>query len=134
MGRKMSLEEVGRRAATKRNNRARREMPLLAATGTIPDEMLTTPEAEQTRIIRQREQWDLHRQWMGKKDVEMDERARRMREVMMGLVDEVKFEEMDRKFRRLVEHWGAFKSAAYRADYWWTLMRKIAPEKAEEWR
>ena len=55
---KLTLQQRARRATTRHNNRVKRSVPLLEATGTIPDAWLTEPAEQAERLSAHGERFE----------------------------------------------------------------------------
>lgn len=109
----LTIEQLAARAAKKRNNRMRRELPLLAAMDAIPGDWLTTEDAQKARIERQRanfKDW-----WTAFEEAEKQRAllAERCKAECHELASEEQFEEMVRDARH-TQH----LSPVYALDYW----------------
>ena len=120
----MELQQIAKRAATKRNNRVKRELPLLAATDAIPAEFFTTQEEQQARIEKQRDQFEVW--WEGLKELDQDflRRAAAYREAISKLVTAGELaaldEQADRPWRK--------RNPTYLADFWHCRLHDLTGE------
>lgn len=116
----MEIQQIAKRAAKKRNNRVAKELPLLAATGTIPQEYLTTPEQQEERILEQRKFaaicWDKIVEF----DKELVRRAAAYREEVAKLVTAETLSQLDIEADK---PWR--KQPAYLADFWHCKLREL---------
>lgn len=82
----MDIQQIAKRAATKRNNKTAKELPLLALTGTIPSEFLTTSDEQQARIESQRADFEIW--WAGLLELDRDflRRAEQYRAELAGMI------------------------------------------------
>jgi hypothetical protein len=118
----MPIEKVAERKAKMRNNKVKAEAPLLAATGAIPDDWLTTPAQEQARTIRQRREAAERLDWLQDETAKEELRAADLRERVRGMVDAETFAGYEQKV-------SAFKNngAAYRLDFWHRTLARLDP-------
>lgn len=121
---KLTIDQLAQRATKKRNNRTRRELPLLAAIDAIPVEWLTTEDAQKTRIERQHKGSE---EWFKEFDRRRAEErllAERLKAEVRELVDdEERFGELVRGMRH-IEHCGP----EYHLDYWRRTLARLDPK------
>jgi len=128
---KLSDAQLAKRAATKRNNRLRKSMPLFAdllIEGGAMANWLTSPEEQGERIRRQHEEFKkIWAKW------EEDEKEFRLRgderRVIIALhVDAETLAGLDQHYRKILGQYGP----EYWADYWWGMLVQYVPQIAHK--
>jgi hypothetical protein len=126
----LSLDQLARRAANRRNNRLRKELPLFAALMTADGPMvnwLTSPTEQKERIERQHnearkmvERWEIF-------ESEFKRRGDKRRAIVAQHVDPETLAALDAYYQKTCGHLGP----QYWADYWWGKEVEFAPERAQ---
>lgn len=119
----MDINAIAKRAATKRNNKTKRELPLLAAMDAIPNDWLTTPDEQQARIERQHAESAAKFQEMERDDDERAIQAARFKSIVQSLLSEDQFANVERSAQHI-----AHLPAVYALDYWRGVLAKIDPQ------
>ncbi len=109
-------------AAKRRNNRTRRELPLLAAQDAIPADMLTTPEAQAVRLEHIADFLVGYRTGLDAFDAECEVKATAMREFCRTHLDDAGFAALEARSRYTL-HLGA----VYRLDFWHHEAARLEP-------
>lgn len=118
----MEIEKRSKIAAKKRNNRTRRELPLLAAQDAIPAEMLTTPDAQRERLEHQIDQNVAYFAKLKQFDEQCAAEAERLREFCRSYLDRDGFTVLEAR-ARYTEHLGS----VYRLDFWSREAARLEP-------
>lgn len=117
----MDLDKSAARAVKRRNNRTRRELPLLAAADAIPEDMLTSETVQKERIARQRKAFEVWWADFERRREEYRQLALRYRAECQELVDEETFAQLD------AHQPAAHLDPVYSLDYWHRQAAKIDP-------
>ena len=131
---KLTLDQRAARITTKRNNQTKRALPLLAATNSIPAEMLTSQEEQRVRLIRMGVKMDEYFKRLEAYNQQTALRAEHLRQVVSEIMPADQFSRVDALFQQRLETWRAYQQPAYRADFWWCQLKEIDPLRAEEMR
>ena len=118
----MEIEKRSQIAAKKRNNRTRRELPLLAAQDAIPADMLTTPDAQRERLERQADSNEAYFARLKQFDNECALEAVRLREFCRSHLDADGFAALE-SHARYTEHLGS----VYQVDFWSREAARLEP-------
>lgn len=123
----LTIDQLAQRATKKRNNKLRKELPLLATAlqpGGQLESWLTTEEAQKERIERQHQNFN---EWWKQFENQQEENrmlAERMKAEVRELVDdEERFGVLVRGMRH-IEHCGA----EYHLDYWHRVLARLDPK------
>jgi len=117
-----NLNKRSQMAAKRRNNRTRRELPLLAAQEAIPADMLTTPEQQAQRLEHIADYLVGYRAGLDAFDQECEEKATRMREFCRSYLDREGFAALEAR-ARYTDHAGP----VYRSDFWGREAARLEP-------
>jgi hypothetical protein len=109
----MLIEAISKRAATRRNNKVKRALPLLAATGTIPGEYLTDETRERARIERQRAEAGVHWERFLEAEKERGLLAERCKYEIMELVTEEEYKAIENRGTHIFG-----RGPEYQLDFW----------------
>jgi len=131
MGRKLTEFQLARRAATKRNNRLRKSMPLFAdllVEGGALADWLTSPEEQGQRIRRQHEEFQkIWARWE-KGDEEFKARGDARRAIVAQHLDAEALAGLDQHYIKILGQYGP----EYWADYWWGMLVQYVPQIAHK--
>lgn len=119
------MTELNRRsqvAANRRNNRTKRELPLLAAQDAIPGDMLTSVDAQLERLERQTVANEAYFARLKQFDIECAAEAERLREFCRAYLDRDGFAALESR-ARYTERLGA----VYRLDFWSREASRLEP-------
>lgn len=119
------MTELNRRsqiAANRRNNRTKRELPLLAAQDAIPADMLTTPDAQAIRLENQAKSNEAYFARLKQFDADCAIEAERLREFCRSYLDRNGFVALEAR-ARYTEHLGS----VYRLDFWSREASRLEP-------
>lgn len=119
----MDINAIAKRAAAKRNNRIKRELPLLDAMDAIPSDWLTTQAEQQARIERQHAEANAKFEEMKRDDEARGIQAARFRSIVQGLLSEEQFSIAEKSAQHT-----AHLPAVYALDYWRGVLAKIDPQ------
>jgi len=128
---KLTDDQLAQRAATKRNNRLRKSMPLFAELLTETGSMagwLTTPDAQKDRIRRQHGEFQEHWKKLEQVYFGFKERGDRRRAIVAKHVDADTLDALDKYYQRLFGN----LDSQYWADYWWEKLVKYVPAVAQK--
>jgi len=128
---KLSDDQLAKRAATKRNNRLRKSMPLFAPLLTEAGPMsdwLTTPNKQKERIHHQHEEFKKIWATWEKDEKEFRLRGDERRAIIATHVDAETLAGLDQHYIRILGLYGP----EYWADYWWGKLVKYVPKEAQE--
>jgi len=120
---KMTLDQVAQRVTKAKNNRVAKDLPLLAATGTIPPELLTDEDRERERIERQRAGFAVWWKEFEKRQDEDRRLAERCQAECHELVSEERYEELVNGMKHIA-HCGP----EYHLDYWRRQLARLDPK------
>ena len=128
---KLSDAQLAKRAATKRNNRLRKSMPLFAdllIEGGAMANWLTSPEEQGERIRRQHEEFK--KIWAKWEEDEKDFRLRgnERRAIIAIHVDAETLAGLDQFYIKILGQYGP----EYWADYWWGMLVQYVPHIAHK--
>lgn len=126
----LSLDQLARRAASKRNNRLRKELPLFAALLTENGPMadwLTSSTEQKDRITRQHDDARKFFIRMDMLESEFQRRGDERRAIVAQHVNSEFLAVLDEHFQKTFGHLGSH----YWADYWWQKEVEFAPEEAQ---
>ena len=128
---KLSDAQLAKRAATKRNNRLRKSMPLFAdllIEGGAMANWLTSPEEQGERIRRQHEEFK--KIWAKWEEDEKDFRLRgnERRAIIAIHVDAETLAGLDQHYTKILGQYGP----EYWADYWWGMLVQYVPQIAHK--
>lgn len=114
MERKLTIDQLAKRSATKKNNRLRKKYPLLA------DQFAVTVEQEKERILKQRE--SAHKKFDDdtKKSIAMWNDGLKLREIAKKLLPREKFAERERVWQRWYGNRVPEHDGHRLKDFWWT--------------
>lgn len=118
----IEIEKRARVAAKRRNNRTRRELPLLDAQNAIPADMLTTPDAQAVRLEKQAESNEAYFAKLKLFDEQCAVEAERLREFCRSYLDRDGFMVLVSR-ARYTEHMGS----VYRLDFWSREAARLEP-------
>lgn len=124
---KLTIDQLAQRATKKRNNRLRKELPLLAPAlqpGGQLESWLTNEEMQKARIERQHQEAEAWWEQFKKDEAERRYLAERIKAEVRELVDdEERFEELVLGMRH-IEHCGP----EYHLDYWRRQLARLDPK------
>jgi len=126
----LTLDQLAKRAASKRNNRLRKEMPLFAALLTEAGPMaswLTSPAEQKERIKRQHHDARKIFERLDELDSQFKRRGDERRAIVAQHIDPVTLSILDAHYQKTFGHLGPH----YWADYWWHKEVEFAPEEAK---
>lgn len=118
----MEIDKRSQLATNRRNNRTRRELPLLAAQDAIPADMLTTADAQAVRLERQAESNEAYFARLKQFDSECAAEAERLREFCRSYLDSEGFAALEAR-ARYADHLGS----VYRLDFWSREAARLEP-------
>lgn len=116
------LSRRSQMAAKRRNNRTRRELPLLAAQDAIPADLLTTPEAQAVRLEKQAKSNEAYFAKLKQFDEDCAAEAERLRAFCQSYLDRDGFMVLSAR-ARYVERLGS----VYRLDFWSREASRLEP-------
>lgn len=118
----LTIEQRAKRRATRINNRARRELPLLAETPAI-EMFLVTPESQ---VVIVEQAIENGRQWLEKQEQvgrNMLARAEAYKQELIELLDVDRVDALQSQLEDRQSRWPALQQPEYVADYWGTILR-----------
>lgn len=118
----MEIEKRSQIAAKKRNNRTRRELPLLAAQDAIPADMLTTPDAQRERLERIANYLVGYRAGLDAFDQDCAARAATLREFCRLHLDADGFAALEARTQCIRNY-----DAVYQVDFWSREAARLEP-------
>lgn len=118
----LTIEQRAKRRATRLNNRAKRELPLLANTPAI-DQFLVTPESQVPVVERNIAAGQDMLRRLAESDEKFLRRAKAYREELIELTDLGSVEVLDQQLADLAATWPAMGAPAYQADWWYQRLR-----------
>jgi hypothetical protein len=128
---KLSDAQLAKRAATKRNNRLRKSMPLFAdllIEGGAMVNWLTSPEEQAERIRRQHEEFQkIWARWE-KGDEEFKARGDARRAIVAQHLDAEALARLDQHYIKILGQYGP----EYWADYWWGMLVQYVSQIAHK--
>lgn len=113
----LTLQQCAQRAATRKNNRLKRDFPLLA------EQWLTTPEAEAVRIAKQRSAAQEHLARLAQADIEQWRLGEEWRELALTLLPAEKWQFHTRLWEKTFPHAQPETHGSHLADWWWQALK-----------
>jgi hypothetical protein len=127
---KLTDDQLAKRAATKRNNRLRKSMPLFAPLLTEAGPMadwLTTPGVQKERIQQQHAEFKKTWERWEKGDAEFKARGDERRAILAKHIEAETLVGLDQHYIKLFANY----EPAFWADYWWGKLVEHVPEIAQ---
>lgn len=118
----LTIEQRAKRRATRINNKAKRELPLLAGTPAI-ETFLVTPESQVSVVEQALEDG---RRWLEKQEqagANLLARAEAYKQELIELLDMDRVGALQRELEDRQSRWPALQQPEYVADYWGTILR-----------
>lgn len=108
----MTIEARASRNATRRNNAIKKRYPLLNVAGVIPDNWLTTEEAERERLSRWDRQWEISEKRLARFNRRMARKAAQFRQMVARGCTMSELDQLDRRAKVFPEQ------PVYAAEFW----------------
>lgn len=118
----LTIEQRAKRKATRINNKAKRELPLLVGTPAI-ETFLVTPESQRMIVEQALEDG---RRWLEKQEQarrNLLARAEAYKQELIELLGMERVEALQAMLEDRQSRWPALQQAEYVADYWGTILR-----------
>ena len=122
---KLDLDTRARRATSRKNNKTRRDLPLLDATGTIPDEWITDEDEQRQRLYRLDVAWYWKHRDLKRLGVWNASLAGRWREAAKRFYTPEEMAELDKR-RTILP-----RDPVYAAGFWRQRLREAGGYKYE---
>jgi len=122
----LTLEQRARRNSTRKNNRTKKQYPLLAQAGVIEDWMIRPDE--EAHLLQAQEEY--FQAWLRRKDAfekKQKAEAQEMRLQVAELVSEEELARLDDRRAMLP------KTSAYSADFWSRMLKDLGVEVVRKW-
>lgn len=119
----LTLEQRAARRATRHNNRAARELPLLAGTPAIAP-FLTTADDQLLEVVKRERAGEEYIERLKACAAAMAERAAEYRRQLEALLPADELATADAYLQDMASRWPAFTQPEYQADYWGEILRK----------
>jgi len=113
----LTLQQHGQRAATRKNNRLKRDYPLLA------DQWATTPAAEMARITRQRAAAAAHLARLAEADCVQWREGEELRAIAERILPPEKWQHYANLWERTYLYAKPDTHGAHLADWWWQALK-----------